>query len=282
MRKEMVGNILYVFWFMFYFLITWLIFGASLQAFKIVGIIYGVCLLLAFTPIAEGIFRYLQGIKPVSTVRAIMRLETAFNQSYQYAKDINPRLSDNIELCIKESMEINAFAMGRHTLAITKGAIELLTEEELMGILAHEFGHFSNADTFASLVLYVGNLLFNLLYNAFKFIANILHKYFVTFRDTNLIKYIWGVVNFIVKAIGLVGDLILMPISRRHEYLADKFAFEIGLGHQLTEALYKLNMVLEEEPRRITDFIKKTHPSLTDRITRLESYDTKYLISEES
>ena len=61
-----------------------------------------------------------------------------------------------------------------------------------------------------------------------------------------------------------------MPVSRRNEYYADEFAHECGYGEALTTALYKLQMLAGEEPRKISDYVKKTHPALIDRIARLE------------
>ena len=44
-------------------------------------------------------------------------------------------------------MYVNAFAIGRNTIAVTMGAIETFSSDELKGIIAHEFGHLSNGDT---------------------------------------------------------------------------------------------------------------------------------------
>src|SRR4030095_9816283 len=45
---------------------------------------------------------------------------------------------------------INAFAAGLEpanaVVAVTRGAVELLTREELQGVLAHEFSHILNGD----------------------------------------------------------------------------------------------------------------------------------------
>lgn len=51
---------------------------------------------------------------------------------------------------IIESKEINAFAAGmlpsNAAITVTRGALSLLSRDELQGVVAHEFGHIYNAD----------------------------------------------------------------------------------------------------------------------------------------
>ena len=41
----------------------------------------------------------------------------------------------------------NAFAIGKHNLILSRGLYETATEEELAGVIAHEFGHLHNGDS---------------------------------------------------------------------------------------------------------------------------------------
>ena len=60
---------------------------------------------------------------------------------------------------IMESQQINAFATGRDpkhaAIAVTRGALEKLENEELEGVVAHELSHVANRDILISTVVVV-------------------------------------------------------------------------------------------------------------------------------
>ena len=56
-------------------------------------------------------------------------------------------------------MIVNAFALGRNTIVVTRGIMSALSDEEIKGVLAHEFAHIVNKDTqIAMLVTVATNL----------------------------------------------------------------------------------------------------------------------------
>jgi heat shock protein HtpX len=57
-------------------------------------------------------------------------------------------------------MSVNACAMGKHTIAVTKGAMKTFSEEELKAILSHEVAHILNMDTMALIYTMIGNGIF--------------------------------------------------------------------------------------------------------------------------
>jgi len=77
-------------------------------------------------------------------------LQPIFQEVYEKAKQRTPELGA-IELCIVEKMEVNACAIGKHTVALTRGAIETFGEDELKALLAHEIAHIVHGDTIATL-----------------------------------------------------------------------------------------------------------------------------------
>ena len=74
------------------------------------------------------------------------RFEPIFREVYTKAKKANPELPDNIKMFISDSKEPNAFATGRKTICVTKGLLNY-TDEQIKGVLAHEFGHLAHKDT---------------------------------------------------------------------------------------------------------------------------------------
>src|SRR3989344_4990610 len=112
----------------------------------------------------------------------------------------------------------NAFATGRNpshaAVAATEGILKILSEEELKGVIAHEFSHIKNRDilistivgTIAGIISYVG----------------VMARWSAIFgsrdddRGGNLISLlILGIIT------PLVATLIQLAVSRSREYLAD-------------------------------------------------------------
>ena len=122
---------------------------------------------------------------------------------------------------------INAFATGRNpehaSLAITSGAVEKLTNEELEGVIAHELSHIKNYDILLMTVVIV----------LIGMVA-LLSDWFFRFRvwggrrgnsqertggQLQLILMVVGIIFLLLAPI--IGQLIQLAISRKREYLAD-------------------------------------------------------------
>ena len=180
----------------------------------------------------------------------------------------------------------NAFATGRNpehaSVAVTEGAIRLLDENELTGVLAHEISHVKNRDilisgvaaTMASVIMFVANM-----------------AQFAAFfgggrdRDDEGGGALAGLVTIVVAPIAAM--LIQMWISRTREYQADASGADVaGSPHGLASALQKLEnyskrIPMEASPSTAHMFIMhpfsgssllnlfSTHPPTQKRIERL-------------
>ena len=179
----------------------------------------------------------------------------------------------------------NAFATGRSprkaAVAVTQGALKLLSYEELEGVMAHELSHVKNRDTLISCVAAtIAGVISMLGYVAFWF-----GGVFGGNRDGG---------NILVALLMLIlapiaAALIQMAISRSREYVADADAARLaGTPAGLISALQKLEAVAQRVPLHNGQldthnhmFIIKpltagrmsklfsTHPSTQDRIARL-------------
>lgn len=166
--------------------------------------------------------------------------------------DMVARLSDRAEipmptLFVVPTQSPNAFATGRDpqhaAVAVTEGILNLLSPEELEGVLAHELTHIKNRDTLtqavaatlAGAITFVGRILtFGALYGP------------VTYDNRRNVNPL-GLVFLIVLA-PLSAGLIQLAISRTREYAADQGSAELtGNPLALVNALQKL----EEVGRRI-------------------------------
>jgi heat shock protein HtpX len=179
----------------------------------------------------------------------------------------------------------NAFATGRNpqhaSVAVTEGALRLLNEDELSGVLAHEISHVKNRDilissvaaTLAGIIMWVANMA--------RFAA-----FFGGGRDREEGGGALGGLFTIIVA-PIAAMLIQMWISRTREYQADASGADIaGSPRGLASALQKLEnyskrIPMETSPSAAHMFIMhpftgsslmnlfSTHPPTQKRIQRL-------------
>jgi heat shock protein HtpX len=180
----------------------------------------------------------------------------------------------------------NAFATGRNpqhaSVAVTQGALRLLNQEELTGVLAHEISHVKNRDilissvaaTLAGMIMWIANMArFAGIFGGGRD------------RDDDGGGALGGLVTIIVAPIAAM--LIQMWISRTREYQADASGAEAaGSPQGLASALQKLEnyskrIPMETSPSTAHMFIMhpftgsslmnlfSTHPPTEKRIERL-------------
>jgi len=259
-----------VIWFLFYFALFWLLCGANIISLLAVALVYSIGILFSLSPLAESLWRATSGIRPLRTKREKRRLIPLFKEVYLEAYKADKKISRNIKPYIQESMDINAFAFGRNTLVITRGSIELLNDECLKGLLAHEFGHFSGLDPAVLLVMNVGNLFMFLLR---KIICNKTDE--PRFKENKsilgfILKIVYDLFYGIYRIFKFLGDVIITSISREHEYEADAFAHSCGYGTEITNLLYAIYGMTISRPGSIKEQLRSSHPPITKRIQALE------------
>jgi len=142
---------------------------------------------------------------------------------------------------LPQEQGINAFAAGHTTsdavVAVTSGAMKLLTRDELQGVLAHEFSHILNGDMRLNIRLM--GAVFGILCVAV--IGRILLQTRFDRRGRNPLP----VLGLALAAIGSVGvffgRLIQAAVSRQREFLADASAVQFTRNPQgLAGALKKI------------------------------------------
>jgi len=272
------SNILYIIWFAIYFTIAWYLFGASWQSLFIVSIIYSISMTIALSPLGEEILKVVEGCRIPSTEQEKNYLLPIFEEVYQNAKEVNPSLNDKIEIFIMDALYVNAFAIGRKTVAVTRGAMETFTRDELKGILAHELGHMTYGHTKALLLSLIGNFLFTAIIFVLRLIVKVLEIISEIIAYVNYLGIIFRFLLFIVKIIFEIsvfifinaGELFLSINSRANEYQADKFAYDIGFSKQLIEAMYLLQKISINSKIPLSQKIRASHPHIALRISQLE------------
>ncbi len=174
----------------------------------------------------------------------------------------------------------NAFATGRNpknaAVAVTQGAMRLLSFDELEGVMAHELAHVKNRDTLISTVAATIAGAISALGWVFMFGG----------RDRDV--HPAAALLFVLLA-PVAAGLIQMAISRSREFVADADGAKIaGSPHGLIAALQKLEATArrvpmqQEVPTQNHMFIVQplsgtrglsslfsTHPKTADRVAKL-------------
>lgn len=238
--------------------------------------LYLICLSIALSPIGEFILRLQCGCRKIKKDKYKNRLEPLFNEAFRRAKQLDPTISDHVKLFMSKSMQPNAFAVGRKTVCITRGLCEL-NDEEILGILGHEFGHIANKDTDMLLVINVSNFLLTAVF----FFARIIISFIIILvggdeRPVGSILASFFIDLLLVWLMSLwtkLGNLFHMKSSRMNEYRADAFSCECGFSQNLYSALY----VLEKnyggaEEKSVFAALGASHPDTADRLDAIEEW----------
>lgn len=272
--KNLAKNFIYVVWVVVYFSLAWSILGADWDSFRLVFFLYGISILIALSPVGEVLLRFIEKVRPISTREEKEYLLPIFEEVYENAKQKDTKLNKNIKLYIIDNMYVNAFAIGRKTIAVTMGAIQTFSKDELKGVIAHEFGHLSNGDTKALLLSTIGNGIFTILIFILRIIMLITEVIFsltrIPFLDVFavLARFIFdiGVILF-----SYISQIILSVNSRKNELWADRFAFDIGYGEELIDSLYILQKISLPHNLKLLDRLRASHPNTAKRIKQLET-----------
>lgn len=250
--------------FAFYFYIDWLILHHFLE-FTLVFLTQLTLIALAFSTVGTTIYRWLNDCQEIQTQKDKDRLLPLFNE-------VSRKTTNNtVNLYIDNSAEVNAYAIGSDTIVITRGAILQLNDEQIKGMLAHELGHITNGDTFISLFLLIGNLIFLFIIALFKVTVSFFDNVSNTLKDERMKpKLISIFVGSLVTACLLIVLGVKMLLQRLDELEADKFAFKIGFRDELVDALYFLSNKEIGKKRTIFEKITASHPNIHSRIAKLE------------
>jgi len=176
----------------------------------------------------------------------------------------------------------NAFATGRNpdnaAIAMTTGIVQLLSREELAGVIAHELAHIKNRDT---LIMTLSATVAG----AISMIAQF-GLFFGGSRD----RPMGGIGTLLMAVLAPMAAMVIqMTISRTREYAADRLGAEICRNPMwLASALVKISrgdtmlVTAERFPStahlfihnplvvRGTDSLFSTHPAMANRVAALQ------------
>jgi len=178
----------------------------------------------------------------------------------------------------------NAFATGRNpehaAVAATTGIMQILSERELRGVMAHELTHVKHRDTLTSTISAT-------IAGAISSIAS----FGMLFAGGNRERNVHPVVALLIMLLApIAAMLIQMAISRAREFEADRGGAEIsGDPQALASALHKIHDYVHQVPMQTAEQhpetaqmmiinplsaggirgLFSTHPQTEERVARL-------------
>ena len=218
------------------FLATIFLFGILYVIIMLISSYFGFGgpLIFAFFGIVVVFIQYLVGPKMVETMMHVHYV------SEQEAPNLHAMVEDlamkagikKPKVGVAEINVPNAFAFGRSKgdarICVTRGILKLLDKEELEAVLGHEMSHVRHSDMAVMTLISVVPLICYYIFISTLFSG----------RNNNGGGAIVG-----IAALGayLVGQLLVLFVSRSREYYADQGSIELGgKPHKLASALYKL------------------------------------------
>ena len=190
------------------------------------------------------------------------------------------------EVAIFESPSPNAFATGArrdHALvAVSTGLLRQMNESEIEAVLGHEIGHVANGDMITlALIQGVVNTFVIVLSRV---VGHVIDR--VVFKTERGHGPAFWVTRFIAEIVfGILASVIVFWFSRQREYRADAGGARVAGSQNMIAALQRLKAHSEGAglPDQLAAFavsgaskggIRRffmTHPSLDERIARLQS-----------
>ena len=186
---------------------------------------------------------------------------------------------------LMDNPQPNAFATGRNpdhaAVAVTTGLLQMLTREEVAGVLAHELAHVKNRDTLTMTITAT-------IAGAISMLAQF-GMLFGGHRDNNSGMGVIGSLLLVILA-PIAAMIVQMAISRTREYAADRLGAEIvGQPEWLASALAKIEQAAHAVPNEVAerspalahlfiinplsgarmDNLFSTHPATENRIAAL-------------
>ena len=236
------------------------------------NIITFVCVIVfLLSPLAETMLRGLEDVRYIATKKEKERLYPIFNEVYNKVKKNHKWISGNIELFLVDTAKIEAFALCKNTIAISKGLMETFTDEEIKAILSHEFAHLIKGDAQVKSLIYFGTSVFT---TSAVIAYKVIEWIYITLGDglvSSLLKLvnlvIYGFLTITVKLL----CLLVTGSDRRLEYKADAYSVQLGYGRAMTDGLYLTQSMEIADKKQLSNRLIESHPRTAYRIERLEN-----------
>ena len=220
-------------------------------------LILGAGLILSALMIVAFLFKFMfqKSVSPIEGMKEISRSQHP--RLFMMIDDIVKEVGTDFPKRIFISSQLNAsvfynssfwsmFLPVRKNLHIGLGLVNASTEQELKGILAHEFGHFSQRSMkVGSYVYNVNRIIYNLLYenNSFDaFMGKVGSSHYLMQLTVFIARLIIKGFQGILKALYGYLNTSYMALSREMEFHADAVAAQIVGSRTLIASLSRMDL----------------------------------------
>jgi heat shock protein HtpX len=189
------------------------------------------------------------------------------------------------EVAIFDSPVVNAFATGMSRdsslVAVSSGLLNMMTKDEAEAVIGHEMSHVANGDM-VTLTLIQGVVNTFVLFFSRVIGYTVDKVVFKTRQGTGPAFFITMIISELL--LGVLASIVVMWFSRQREYRADFGGGQLAGKQKMIAALKRLKTQYESSalPKSIAALgisgeqgiglkeLFSTHPSLDDRIARLQ------------
>lgn len=157
---------------------------------------------------------------------------------------------------VYQTTEVNAFACPDGSIRIYSGLLDIMTDEEVLGVIGHEIGHIANRDS----------------KEAFK------NALLTSAIIDGVSAFSEKVNTFSYSILGQLSETYLNArYSRKQEYAADDYGYSFLKKHgknprAMAKALQKLKSLQENPGSAYSEALLQlfsTHPNIDDRVARM-------------
>ncbi len=276
-------------WFVMFFTLS-LVFSLAngavthYQVFIIGGISFLIVVGLAFLfncVAGQWFLRLLSGARK-TIPREDAKLNPVIQQVQKAILERHGLTALDVQVMVVDNPIPNAFAIGKNTLVVSRAMYETSSDEQLLGVIAHEFGHLHHGDSQKlgiALGVSVVSMTVAMVASAIATVIEALSRILgATKSDGGALMAIFGFVftffifffTIFVHAGNGMLKLAMLFVGRKQEYRADQFAIQAGFGAGLLSFLDKIKNMEFDAPKNLFSRLYATHPSTMLRIGEVE------------
>jgi Zn-dependent protease with chaperone function/archaellum component FlaF (FlaF/FlaG flagellin family) len=240
---------------------------------------------IGFTPLATPFISFFMGgrnaigretnrLNPIIS-DVLVRCNDKFNTTYKL---------EQIKLKMVDNKTLNAYALGHNVLGVNQGTLDILNDDELSAILAHEVAHlyyrdssFSISLIFASFMVRVIMAILTVITIISTAIGSVANPKSESGAVVKVLMFVPLIIFCYFYALNWIGNKLFiylnMKISRKAEYRADAFASSLGYKDSLVSALEKIH-ASEVVDDSFFGKLNASHPATMLRIGAIEDNKT--------